>query len=246
MVKNMKALILAAGRGTRLNSVHKGHNKCLTIVKGKPIIGHAIEKLSKIKEMESFVIVVGYKAEAVIDYCGHEHNGKRIEYVYQQELNGLVNAMELAKNSIGNDDFILHLGDEFFKEPKYKEMLDKFYYEDCFSLIGTVRVNNSDLIKKTYTFTYNLDGEVCDLIEKPEQVFNNYMGTGNIMFRAKIFDYIEKTPISPKRGERDLTDLIKTSIDDGKRAKFFELSSKYVNLNAPEDLEAFSTTRKHS
>ncbi len=233
----MKALILAAGRGTRLNSVHRGTNKCLTIAQDKPIIGHALDKLGAIKGIESFVIVVGYKSEAVIDYCGHEHNGKKIIYVNQEKLNGLVNAIECAKDSIGNEDFILHLGDEFFEEPKYNEMLKKFYDEDCFSLIGTVSVKNTDLIKKTYTFTYNSVGEVCNLVEKPELVYNNYMGTGNIMFKADIINYIHNTPINPKRGERDLTDLIKTSILDGKKSKFFELSSKYVNLNVPEDLE---------
>ncbi|OPX45208.1 UTP--glucose-1-phosphate uridylyltransferase [Ruminiclostridium hungatei] len=233
----MKALILAAGRGTRINGVLNGKNKCLTMAGDKPIIGHALDKLGEVKEIESFVIVVGYKAGTVIDYCGYEHNGRKITYVFQEELKGLVNAMECAGDSLGGEDFILHLGDEFFEAPDYAGMLKRFYHEACYSLIGTVRVNNTSLIKKTYTFSHNQEEEVCNLIEKPAQVYNNLMGTGNIMFRAGILDYISKTPVNPIRQEKDLTDLILTAIRDGNRVKFFELAKKYVNLNIPEDME---------
>lgn len=235
----MKALILAAGRGSRINTVLNGKNKCLTMAGDKPIIGHALDKLGEVKEIESFVIVAGYKAETVMDYCGHRRNGREIKYVLQQELKGLVNAMECASDSIGREDFILHLGDEFFEAPDYAGMLKRFYQEACYSLIGTVKVENTSLIKKTYTFSHNPEGEVCSLIEKPARVYNNLMGTGNIMFRAGILDYISKTPVNPVRQEKDLTDLILTAILDGKRVKFFELSKKYVNLNIPEDLEEF-------
>jgi dTDP-glucose pyrophosphorylase len=233
----LKALILAAGRGTRLSTTLNGKNKCLTIAQDKPIIGHALDKLCTLKEIESFVIVVGYKAEAIIDYCGHEYKRKKIIYVFQENLNGLVNAIECAKDNIGEDDFLLHLGDEYFVEPDYSKMLEKFYSEKCFSLIGTVRVNNLNLIQKTYTFSYNLRGEVCNLIEKPIQAYNNFMGTGNVIFKAGIIDYIQQTPINQMRGERDLTDLIKTCIMAGKKVKYFVLSKKYVNLNVPEDMK---------
>jgi dTDP-glucose pyrophosphorylase len=62
------------------------------------------------------------------------------------------------------------------------------------------------------------------------------MGTGNVLFNNKIYDYIEKTPIHHFREERELPDLIQCAIDDGKKVLYHVLDSKYVNVNTEDDI----------
>jgi dTDP-glucose pyrophosphorylase len=62
------------------------------------------------------------------------------------------------------------------------------------------------------------------------------MGTGNCIFKNKIFDYVPYTPINYMRKEKELPDLIQCTIDDGNPVKLFYINAKYVNINTPEDI----------
>jgi dTDP-glucose pyrophosphorylase len=92
-----------------------------------------------------------------------------------------------------------------------------------------------EMIKRTYSLIYGPDQRIYRLIEKPRKPFNPLMGTGNILFRAAIFDYIPLTPINPHRGERELPDLIQCAIDDGEPVKYFSVCDRYINVNSPEE-----------
>jgi len=231
----MKALILAAGKGKRLNGVLEGKNKCLTMVGNKPIIERILDNITKIHEIREVVIVVGFMAEDIIGYFGESYKNLHIIYVTQKEQKGVVDAMECARNEIAGDDFLLHLGDELMNSPKHAEMLEVFYNQEFFTLVGSIAVDNTELIKKTYTFTYDTDGNITKLVEKPKIPFNNQMGTGNIIFRGDIYNYIDKTPVNPVRGEKELVDLIQMAIDDSKRTSYFEITDYFINLNTIEE-----------
>mgnify|MGYP005834349165 CR=1 FL=1 len=231
----MKALILAAGKGKRLNGVLGGMNKCMTEVSGKPIIEWVLGNIARTEKISEVVIVVGYKAEDIISRIGSNYMNLNIKYVVQKEQKGVVNAIECAKDEIGLEDFLLLLGDEFMISPRHVEMINHFYRKEYFSLLGSVIVDNKEHIKKTYTFEFNSNGEVTHLVEKPENPLNNYMGTGNIFFNHSIFDYIQSTPINPVRGEKELVDLIRTAINDKRKVGYFQISSFYLNLNTIEE-----------
>ena len=62
------------------------------------------------------------------------------------------------------------------------------------------------------------------------------MGTGNCIFKNEIFDYIEYTPISYVRKEKELPDLIQCAVDDGNPVKLFFIGSKYFNINTADDI----------
>ena len=67
---------------------------------------------------------------------------------------------------------------------------------------------------------------------------NNIMGTGNCVFKNRIFEYIRYTPINHQRGEKELPDLIQSAIDDGQLVKIFDIGGNYINVNTVEDLDA--------
>ena len=198
----MKALILAGGRGKRLDDVYEDKNKCMIEIEKKPLIEYSLDCAGQ-TNISEIVIVVGYKAEEIINTYGNSYNGKTIKYVIQPEQKGLVHAIECAKDTIGKEDFMLMLGDELMVKPKHSEMIKKYRQEDLFALCGIVNVEDKNLIKKTYAVIQGEDNRIFRLIEKPFNPTNNIMGTGNCVFKNEIFSYIPQTPINQKRGEKE-------------------------------------------
>jgi len=231
----LRALILAGGRGKRLDEYTREINKCMMNFNGKPLIEHSLENSLKLHVAE-IVIVVGYLAEQIISHYGNAFRGTPLKYVIQKEQHGLVHAMECAQEALGDSDFILMLGDEFFIEPDHLRMRDFFQKEGAFSVCGVIRVDDLELITKTYSILFDKDSkQISRLIEKPTDPTNDFMGTGNIFFKNEILAYIQKTPVSPQRGERELPDLIQCAVDDGRKVCYYVLASRYVNVNTSDD-----------
>lgn len=238
----MKALILAGGRGKRFGQISESKNKCMIEISGKPLIGYSLDCAIQVNVSE-IIIVVGYKAEEIINTFGNEYKGKPIKYVFQPEQKGLVHAMECAEKEMGKEDFMLMLADELMINPRHSEMIKKYYQDNLFAVCGVLKVEDENLISKTYAIQEK-DGKISDLIEKPNigkikdsgLVIKDIMGTGNCIFKNEIFSYIPKTPINPNRGEKELPDLIKAAIIDGQIVKSYLICDRYFNINSEEEV----------
>ncbi len=230
----MQALILAGGRGKRLGSHTETINKCMLPYKGKPIIEYSISNAVSANVVE-IIIVVGYKAEDIIKKFGDSYKNVPVKYVFQEEQNGLVGAIECAKDVI-KDDFILFLGDEILFSPDYNGFIKAHIERDDFVTCGVVEVKDINLVKKTYEIIEDKN-KIIKINEKPLTPANNLMGTGNCIFKKEIFNYIDKTPVNPIRGEKELASLIQCAIDDDQIVRPFIISDSYINLNQKSDLE---------
>ncbi|MBU1136280.1 MAG: sugar phosphate nucleotidyltransferase [Nanoarchaeota archaeon] len=231
----MKAIILAGGRGSRLNEITKDRNKSMIKLFEKPIIEYNLEQAVELNVKE-IVIIVGYRANEIIKYIGKEYKGIKVSYVFQKKQRGLVHAIECAKKAIGNSDFALMLSDEIVTNPDIKGMLKKFREKDLFAFCGVVFEEDKSSISKTYSVMVNKEGRVFRLIEKPRFPINNIKGTGHCILKNEILDYIDRTPINANRGEKELVDMIQAAIDEGKRVDIYKLGEDYVNVNTEEDL----------
>lgn len=231
----MKALILAGGRGKRLNELSAQQNKCMLKMNNMHLIENSLNYIIDTNIME-IIIVVGYRAEEIINYLGNNYKGKTIKYVIQWEQKGLVNAMECAREALDNKDFLLLLGDEILQNPRHKDMIKEFEKGNVIGLCGALTVENKNFIKRTYTFIQDEEQTIYRLVEKPRNPLNNLMGTGNCIFKNEIFDYLKVTPIHHERQEKELPDLIQCAIDDGRVVKSFTICDKYVNINSEDDI----------
>ena len=231
----MKALILAAGRGSRLNEFTKDQNKSMLHLFSKPLIEYNLEHAHQ-ANVKEIIIIVGYKKEEIIKHVGDNFRGIPVTYVEQKQQRGLVHAIETGKEAIGDSDFFLMLGDEILVNPKIKEMIRKFRKEDLYTLCGTVFENEKSSIGKTYSVMGDEDDRIYRLIEKPRFPINNIKGTGHCIMKNDIFNYIPRTPINMNRGEREMVDMIQLAIDEGKKVGIFELSKDYVNVNSQDDM----------
>lgn len=232
----MKALILAAGRGKRLGELTEEKNKCLVEVGGRPLLSYSLDCAAKIPQVSEIAVVVGYQAEEIVNRFGDHYQGKSVKYAFQEEQRGLVDAISRSKEVLAGSGFLLMLGDELMTNPRHLEMFKIFEDKNIFALCGVLLVDNRDLIKRTYSISQNKEGNILKLIEKPRDPQNNIMGTGNCLFRNEIISYIEKTPVNPNRGEKELPDLIQAAINDGKIVKPFNICSRYFNFNVKEEI----------
>src|SRR3954467_11663506 len=122
----MKAVILAAGKGTRMRELTTDVPKPMLKVHGKPILEHIITGVMQAGVRE-FCIITGYKAETIEAYFGDGSKwGARVTYVRQLVQDGTGKAPELARAFIGDDPFLLTYGDILVKPETYVAMVNRF------------------------------------------------------------------------------------------------------------------------
>lgn len=243
----MKALILAAGRGKRLGEAQGPMNKCMLELGRKPVVEYNLERATELEDVDEIIVIVGYRAEDIINRYGTNFKGKKVEYVMQWERKGLVHAIECSKDALDGDDFFLLLGDEVLINSRHKEMLRKFKDEGLFGVCGVCIAKDRSKICRTYTVIVDNEGRILRLIEKPREALNDFQGTGHCIFKNEILSYVERTSIHHERKEKELPDLIQCAVDDGHMIKIFNICDEYTNINTEEDLsEVEEIMRKHS
>lgn len=116
----MQAVILAAGRGTRMKDLTENISKPMLTVNGKTLIQHKLDILPP--EIDNVVIVVGYQKDRTISEIGYEYGGKKIQYVVQETLDGTGGALWRCKDVL-HDKFLVLMGDDIYAKEDLEEML---------------------------------------------------------------------------------------------------------------------------
>jgi dTDP-glucose pyrophosphorylase len=227
-----KAVLLAAGRGTRMRDLTNNLPKPMIAVRGKPILQHIIEGLREAGVRE-ILIVVGYRAEFVRRFFGDGAAfGLRIAYEMQVEQNGTGKVVELARSFTGQEPFVLSYGDIIIEPVNYQRLvrLD----DDAEAIVSVKR--NEDVSKGGAVFV-NERFELVDLREKPQpnEPTSPWYNAGIYAFRPSIFSFVARLEYSP-RGEFELTDAIRALALSGKKVKAFELTGTWADVRDPEIL----------
>ena len=231
----MKAVIPAAGEGKRFNKDSTYMHKCLVPINGKALLLYTLENLTNIKEITECIVIIGENHEKIIDTIGTKVNDTPILFCKQkQSVKGVVGAIESAVEEIGNDDFILVLADEFVYENNYAEAIEKFKTSTNECMVGLYYEKHLEYVKKNYTFIKSPDGFLYNFIEKPQIVYNNCSGTGNIIFKNTVLGAIKKVKENKERHEKELVDLLNLICATGK-IQSFVVGNYYCNVNNMND-----------
>jgi len=231
-MKITKAVLLAAGRGTRMRDLTADVPKPMIKVRGRPILLHIVEGLQSAR-IKDFLIIVGYHGEMVRDYFGDGGCfGLRISYATQIVQDGTGRVVELARDFAGADPFILHYGDILIGPENYEPLLT---FPPEIEAIVTVK-GNEDLSKGGAIFV-NENMEVTDVREKanPGEPTSKWYNAGVYSFRPSIFQFTAKLQPSP-RGEYELTDAIRALAQSGKKVQAIELQGEWADVRDPEIL----------
>jgi UDP-N-acetylglucosamine diphosphorylase / glucose-1-phosphate thymidylyltransferase / UDP-N-acetylgalactosamine diphosphorylase / glucosamine-1-phosphate N-acetyltransferase / galactosamine-1-phosphate N-acetyltransferase len=238
MTKIDMAVVLAAGRGTRMRELTADFPKPMIEVRGKPVLQRILEGLRD-AGVRRFIIVVGYHAEAVRNFFG---NGERhkvdITYATQTVQDGTGRVVNLARNFTGESPFILSYGDILISQENYQRIVD--LPDDCEAVITITR--GEDVSKGGAVFV-NEQMELVDLREKPKpgEPTSPWYNAGLYAFRPGIFKFISKLKPSP-RGEYELTDAIRDLAHSGNKVQALELTGEWADVRDPEILAKLNRT----
>jgi len=231
----MKAVILAAGKGTRMKELTASRPKPMVEICRKPMLEHIMVALrdSGIRE---FLIITGYLAEAVESHFGNgESLGLRIHYVRQSVQNGTGAAFHLAKDFVGTEPFFAGYGDIITSLDNYPRLIQNFDGRPCDGLLSLNWVDDPYRGAAVYM---DSNGLITDIVEKPPQgtSTSNWNNSGLMIFSQGLFDY--SADLKPSaRGEYEITDAIRAMIRDKRQVRGFKLEGFWSDVGRPEDLE---------
>ncbi len=226
----MKALILSGGHGTRLRPLTYSQQKQLIPVANKPVLFYAIEDVIE-AGIRDIGIIVGPNKEQVIETVKSVDWDANIEFIHQGDPLGLAHAILVAEEFLGDEDFVMYLGDNILKDG-IVDHANKFNKIKPDSLILLTEVDEpqrfgvADLDEK---------GRVKRLVEKPRIPPSNYALVGVYFFKPVIIEACKN--IKPSwRNELEITDAIQWLIDNGYRVEASIVKGWWKDTGKPEDI----------
>lgn len=228
----MKGVILSGGTGSRLRPLTQTGPKQLIPIGNKPVIDYAIDDLKK-AGIEEIGVVLGVKGRDEIQ--AHLGDGSAygvdITYIIQGAPLGLAHAVGCARDFVGDDSFVVYLGDDLMRE-NINDLILNFNSEEYAASIGLQAVDEPS----RYGIV-ELDGnnDVVSLVEKPDDPPSDLALMGIYVFTPAIFKYIDGLNKS-WRGEFEITDAIQHLINAGNRIQSHMVHGWWKDTGKPEDV----------
>jgi glucose-1-phosphate thymidylyltransferase len=228
----MKGVLLSGGTGSRLRPITHTGPKQLVPVANKPVLEYAIEDLKEAGITEIGVIL-GNKGRNEIQELLSDGSkyGVDITYIIQGNPLGLAHAAGCARDFVGDDDFVMYLGDNILKSG-VTELVESFQAGNYGAGIALQEVENPQAFGVA-----DVDdaGNVIKLIEKPDKPPTNLALIGMYVFSPAVFDAIEN--LEPSwRGELEITDAIQNLLEDGYEIDSHVVTGWWKDTGKPEDI----------
>ncbi len=229
-----KAVVLAAGRGTRMGGLTAETPKPMLLVEGKPLLQHVLEALA-VTGVDRFFVVTGYHGEMI---QRHFAGWSGIEFATQEPVNGTGTAARLAREFVAGDAFHLGYGDILCHPSGYQRcaqvLLDN---PETQAVLGVKDVD--DPWRGAAVYVEN--GLITRIIEKPPvgTSTTRWNSAGLYAMQAAIFPYLDRIQLSP-RNEYELTSIFDMMLADGKHLRIAAIEDEWRDVGAPADLEAMN------
>lgn len=228
----MKGVILAGGTGSRLRPITHTGPKQLVPIANKPVLEYALDDLIE-AGIDEIGIILGNKGQNEIQehFGDGSEFGVNITYIVQGEPLGLAHAVGCARDFVGNDPFVVYLGDDMMREG-IEALVTDFNPETYAAGIGLQEVDEPSrygVVGRDET------GDITKLVEKPENPPSNLALIGIYVFTPEIFDQIER--LDPSwRGELEITEAIQGLLESGRRVQSHVVHGWWKDTGKPEDV----------
>ncbi|MBT7913876.1 NTP transferase domain-containing protein [Candidatus Bathyarchaeota archaeon] len=231
------AIVLAAGRGTRMNSIDK--NKVTVKLNGQPMVRHTIDHLRE-ANIDQIIVVVGFQADSVRSALGDS-----VEYVVQKNQLGTGDAVATALPALvpAVTTVLAVYGDDssFYPPSLYQEMIAKQQSTLADVLVLTIKKNDPTGLGRIIR---DQSGKISKIVEEknatPEERETKEINTGFYCFDRQFLDaHITSIKPNPVTGELYATDLVEIALSAGKKVEtyFLDDSSVWHGVNTQEDYE---------
>ncbi|KUN84422.1 glucose-1-phosphate thymidylyltransferase [Streptomyces griseoruber] len=227
----MKALVLAGGVGSRLRPITHTSAKQLVPVANKPVLFYGLESIAA-AGIEDVALVVGDTAAEIRGAVGDGSRfGLRVSYIPQERPLGLAHAVLIARDFLGNDDFVMYLGDNFIVGG-INALVDGFREDRPDAQIMLTPVDDPSSFG---VVELGSDGQVVRLEEKPEFPKSNLALVGVYLFTPAVHEAVRA--ISPSgRGELEITDAVQWLVDAGRDVRSVEISGYWKDTGNVADM----------
>ena len=227
----LKGIILHGGHGTRLRPLtHTGPKQLLPIA-NKPMSQFCLETMMEAGVRDFAIIIGGTGSNKVKEYYGNgERFGVKITYVEQDYPRGIAHAILLCKDFVGNDKFLVFLGDNIIQKP-ISDFAKKFESSDASASILLCEVNNPS----RFGIAEVKDGQILRIMEKPKDPPSNLAVTGIYFLTSKIFDIIQR--LKPSwRNELEITDALHMLLKENNKITYDMITDYWKDPGTPEDI----------
>lgn len=220
----MKAIILAAGEGSRMRPLTYTRPKVMIPIANKPILEHLLIE-AKEAGISDFVFIVGYRDEQVRDYFGNgERWGVEVSYSSQKKQLGTADALKMAEGLV-DGNFLVMNGDILVNRRDIKKLARRS--GNTLSVIEVKETRDLGIVELS-------EGKVVHIYEKEARPPSRTANVGVYLFTPDIFGAIAKTAKSP-RGEYEITDSLQLMMDNGEEIAYQKINY-WLNLSYPWDL----------
>ncbi len=229
----MKSVILCAGEGTRMRPLTYSLPKHLIPIANRPVIEHILDTLKQ-AGITDVGIVVGPNTQTSFQNALKDGSslGVRITYIVQENPRGLAHAVSCAQGFVGNDPFLLYLGDNLLEEG-VKGLVEKFEDSGADAVITLYPVSEPS----HFGVAQVEGGRIVKLVEKPARPVSKLAIVGAYAFSPAIFAAISWIRPSA-RGELEITDAIQRLVDDGRLVLPHQISGWWRDVGRPSELLA--------
>ncbi|MFH1683113.1 MAG: bifunctional sugar-1-phosphate nucleotidylyltransferase/acetyltransferase [Candidatus Woesearchaeota archaeon] len=214
----MQAVILAAGKGSRMYPLATDKPKPLVEVANKPVLEHNLDQMLGL--VDEVILVVGYKKDMIMEKFGDNYLGIKIIYVVQEEQLGTGHALLQTEKKI-RGSFLVMNGDDLFSR---KDMESISKYENCL------------LVKKekdasSFAAVVVEQGLVVDIVEKPKEYISDLVNVGMYFFNVEVFEILKSLKKS-ERGEYEIPDAVRELAKLGKM-HYEEVKGFWIPVGCP-------------
>jgi glucose-1-phosphate thymidylyltransferase len=227
----MKALVLSGGSGTRLRPFSYSMPKQLIPVANKPVLEHVLESIRGLG-VTDIGIIVGDRASEIAEAVGDGARfGARITYIRQDQPLGLAHCVRLARSFLGEDDFVMYLGDNMLPQGIDAIAADFHRHRPAAQVV----VREVADPRAFGVVELGPDGTVVRLVEKPEQPASDLALVGVYFFTPAIHEAVDAIRPSA-RGELEITDAIQWLVTRGADVRAGKYAGYWKDTGRAEDV----------
>jgi NDP-sugar pyrophosphorylase family protein len=232
----MQAVILAAGKGSRLHPITTSTSKAMLPILGKPIVERVMESIA-IGGLRDFILVISPDDDQIKDYFESVSElDVGLRFVYQTKRLGMADALKQVAHLL-QDDFILSACDNLVSQEDVSRLLSEWRSQlGLQGLLTLIRVSEADIVKMGIV---SMEGDrVRGIIEKPDpdQARTNIASMPLYCFSPRILDFLSLVERS-QRGEYELQDAIQMLIEDGGDVRGLFFQNRFTLTTATDLLE---------
>ena len=227
----MKGIILHGGHGTRLRPLtHTGPKQLLPIA-NKPMSQYCIESLREAGITDIAIIIGGLGSKKVEETYGQgEKLGVNLTYIVQDSPKGIAHAINLCKDFVGDEKFVVFLGDNIIQK-SISGFAKNFEESNHDASILLCEVDNPS----RFGIADVKDKKIIKIMEKPKNPPTNLAVTGIYFLTAKIFDIISRQKPSA-RNELEITDALEMLLKENDNISYNMITDYWKDTGTPEDI----------